>query len=212
MAVSITEYLQDEDTSTTGQASSSTTGPIQTAKWVSIGWTYNEPLPAGSCKGFEVALCTEGSASPESGILVIPIETTKADARHFIKLLELRSTQNLVAFVRAIYQSPHKSAWMASGVSVFTPNQRDYSNPNGYQKLPDGTIIQWGVVKAVGAGEVGVLFPLAFPHGVYSVVTGCYGGSASVVAGSRDWTVTGFTLVNAGAIENRDWNWMAIGY
>ncbi|MFJ5239550.1 gp53-like domain-containing protein [Pseudomonas neuropathica] len=40
---------------------------------------------------------------------------------------------------------------------------------NGYQKLPNGLIIQWGLASG-GTGALAALYPIAFPGGVFQVV------------------------------------------
>ncbi|NKI74760.1 phage tail protein [Dickeya sp. CFBP 2040] len=41
---------------------------------------------------------------------------------------------------------------------------------NGYQILPSGIIIQWGVGATLGAGVINQLFPIAYPNNIFSVV------------------------------------------
>jgi hypothetical protein len=49
----------------------------------------------------------------------------------------------------------------------------DFTNSldtNGYQKLPNGLIIQWGEETSGTSGSVDITFPLAFPNNCYSLV------------------------------------------
>ncbi|WP_369799142.1 tail fiber protein [Eikenella sp. NML03-A-027] len=76
---------------------------------------------------------------------------------------------------------------------------------NGYTKLPNGLIDQWGFVPMgwQGEGPVKVTFPIAFPNECYNVqITVKSGGSSGAVGtditiGAGDLTATGFNaLVN----------------
>lgn len=43
---------------------------------------------------------------------------------------------------------------------------------NGWQRLPGGLILQWGVATTSGAGNVSVTFPLTFPNASWGVTLG----------------------------------------
>lgn len=77
---------------------------------------------------------------------------------------------------------------------------------NGYQKLPGGLIIQWGVGAAAIAGTA-ITFPITFTTACYSVISTSVGGTiaANTASGS---TLTGFIQKNANADSS---NWIAIG-
>jgi hypothetical protein len=87
---------------------------------------------------------------------------------------------------------------------------------SGYQKLPSGLILQWGVSAGVPSGTgIPVTFPLAFPNNVFRIAatarSATYTSSLSAVIGSE--TVTGFTLgAFSGAGLTRTFDWIAIGY
>lgn len=97
----------------------------------------------------------------------------------------------------------------------------DFANSlvgNGYQKFPNGLIIQWGESNT----EAAVTFPTAFPNFVLSVTTGTLGLPAvneARVTHAGTPTRTGFTpsgrLVSAGgtvAVSVHGIKWMAIGF
>lgn len=72
---------------------------------------------------------------------------------------------------------------------------------NGYQKLPSGLIIQWGVGTFTTAGSANS-FPIAFPSAFYGMMTG-NNVSASVFTSSVNQTLSGFTgYVNIGTTAN----------
>lgn len=62
----------------------------------------------------------------------------------------------------------------------------------GYQKLNTGLIIQWGNFASSGSGDVGVTFPIAFPHALYSLTFGNNSESSFGAPGSSSQSLTGF--------------------
>ncbi|HHX9718355.1 TPA: gp53-like domain-containing protein, partial [Enterobacter asburiae] len=75
-------------------------------------------------------------------------------------------------------------------MSLFTR----YLASNGWQKLPGGLIIQWGMggmPAGVLTGEV--LFPISFSSGVFAILA-TDTGAASVTYGTTNRSKTGFTL------------------
>ncbi|MFC2858653.1 phage tail protein [Citrobacter farmeri] len=68
---------------------------------------------------------------------------------------------------------------------------------NGWQKLPGGMVIQWGMggmEAGVNAGDV--TFPIAFPSNVFAILV-TDTGAASVPYGTTNRSKTGFTLTRA---------------
>lgn len=122
-----------------------------------------------------------------------------------------------------------------SGGSDWAKNDSDrflfLASANGYQKLPSGVIIQWGV-SAGSPTSVPVTFPIAFPSVCRHVSSSDWGTGAAVFPLKRsmwqfsDLTATGFTANNLGAINQASpgaaptWvssgpsscPWFAIGY
>lgn len=77
---------------------------------------------------------------------------------------------------------------------------------NGYQKLPGGLILQWGSQDVGGAGSTPIVFPIAFPTAVISVMAGTrYAGSGTpsnlVAAAGTNVTLSGMTLGSTGAMS-----------
>lgn len=97
---------------------------------------------------------------------------------------------------------------------------------NGYQKLPGGLIIQWGVGNttpntASGSpnfgyfGTAAVTFPIAFPSAVVNVLVTPQDSPATELGASwNSLTTTGVTLYmnNYQSGVNVNLNWLAIGY
>jgi hypothetical protein len=53
---------------------------------------------------------------------------------------------------------------------------------SGYQKLPSGLIIQWGIVSSSAAGYSTFDYPIAFTTAVYSIVLTPVGGTGAIFA------------------------------
>lgn len=66
---------------------------------------------------------------------------------------------------------------------------------NGYQKLPSGVIIQWGLLTTSSSGgNVSTTFPITFPNTAFACFVGCAGATAGGNYGSiQDLSVTGVT-------------------
>ena len=92
---------------------------------------------------------------------------------------------------------------LADAVAQFTGTNTQLT-ANGYQRLPSGLIIQWGIRTTTGATVVN--FPIAFPTACLSVnaTSGSNGGFPVVVS----VTTSTFNLDSA-ATNNR---WIAVGY
>jgi len=84
---------------------------------------------------------------------------------------------------------------------------------NGFYAMPNGFIIQYGVVTSLSPGAHSVSFNETFPNAVFQVqitpTTTGSGAQAQSVASAQ--STTGFTL-NAGATVSQSFNWLAIGY
>lgn len=85
---------------------------------------------------------------------------------------------------------------------------------NGYTRLPNGLILQWGVSGSIGQDSSGsVTFPIAFPSAVYCItITGRQ--AINTTSGGSDTistqNTTGFTIAH-GADGTSSFYWMAIG-
>lgn len=92
-----------------------------------------------------------------------------------------------------------------------------YLATNGYQKLSNGLIIQWGMDGTTG-GNVNptVTFPLAFPNSCFRVlisIAGDVGNGAYVDMGVTNApTSTNFVYYRGQDVGTLPMSWMAIGY
>mgnify|MGYP000937111969 CR=1 FL=1 len=84
---------------------------------------------------------------------------------------------------------------------------------NGYQKLPGGLIVQWGLstYDSGSLTERSVVFPVAFPNGAW-IVTGTDVGLLSYCYSFSSYSATGFMAHFADGLGEWGFNWIAIGY
>lgn len=77
------------------------------------------------------------------------------------------------------WRARYNGAWTDWREVYSTGNTPAFLAQNGYQKLPNGLIFQWGVVEAVShASNVPVTFPVTFPNTCFMVVASQYQGEA----------------------------------
>jgi hypothetical protein len=114
-----------------------------------------------------------------------------------------------------VFSSNGSNQWNCEGQSApdMFPNSMA---ANGYQKLPNGLIIQWGtsasISSSVSSGTI--TFPVAFPSnaayvniiGVGAVTTGA---NTNLCLATK--TATNFSFVNT-YLSAEPFNWIAIGY
>lgn len=86
---------------------------------------------------------------------------------------------------------------------------------SGYQKLPSGLILQWGIAST-GASPVAVTFPIAFPNACRAVTLGAlYATSAAGAQVTSALSTTGFSLqmttFTGTNLPGQSVTWMAIG-
>ena len=98
---------------------------------------------------------------------------------------------------------------------------------NGWCKLPNGLILQWGKITLPNLTneQTGVCtLPVTFPRAVFAIIMGSVAGSTSYGPGAQEGfsikmqTTSNFTWVsswesrNNGAFGNAPAQWIAIGY
>ena len=104
----------------------------------------------------------------------------------------------------------------ALGYSPVNPNQfPSYLGANGWQELPNGFILQWGISSTVFIDSTLVVnFPITFPTTTLNVQATAYyntvsGGSGPSI-GISNWTNSSVTLINDNL--NAQATWLALGY
>ncbi len=98
----------------------------------------------------------------------------------------------------------------------FTSLFTNFKTTNGYQKLPSGLIVQWGIAITNASGIATATLPMAFPN-AHLIAVGTHRGSgaANVInTGSTKTTVTfKVTAMPAGTVSADWWAYyIAIGY
>lgn len=85
---------------------------------------------------------------------------------------------------------------------------------SGYQKLPSGLIIQWGLTTTGSGGSTPVTLPISFNNSIYKIIA-TVGSTAFGVATFNNPTASAFSLdawANSGARIAGAVYWLAIGY
>lgn len=86
---------------------------------------------------------------------------------------------------------------------------RQSLNTNGYQRLPGGLIIQWGVTSGSGSSGTVVTFPVAFPNSCASVIVNAI-NRQDYQSNVSSRTATNFTVHNY--LQSSPLLYIAIGY
>lgn len=81
------------------------------------------------------------------------------------------------------------------------------SSTNGYSRLVNGLLMQWGSVASVGTGGASVTFPVAFAVAPYSIVVTSKAATPATGA-AQSPTTTGFTIDSS---ATSDYYYLAIG-
>ena len=103
----------------------------------------------------------------------------------------------------------------ATGDAVVFSQFANNKAESGYQRLPNGLIIQWGVqgsyAGVINLNYTVITFPIAFPNACFTVVStpmSSYGGSTAILYSSvQTWNAT--TVTFPSTLSGR--TWMAIG-
>ena len=84
---------------------------------------------------------------------------------------------------------------------------------SGYQKLPGGLIIQWGIITTSGITDTIVTYPIAFPNATLRG-WGTASGNTTVGLGNGTATTISIATLNpaTGAFVSANLNWFTIGY
>lgn len=84
---------------------------------------------------------------------------------------------------------------------------------NGYQKLADGVIIQWGIISDTASTTGSITFPITFTNSTY-VITGSLhtlnGQGGYLAFGSQANATVSWQRYSTGGTQQ--YRWIAIGY
>ena len=110
------------------------------------------------------------------------------------------------------------SDWFQKVYSFVGPDGWTKSHSSsGYQKLPSGLIIQWGVTASLSsASTTTITFPKVFPNSCLQVILGIKDNASGSTAatghfGTGNYTATGFDAYNRTSAANV-FNWFSVGY
>lgn len=98
---------------------------------------------------------------------------------------------------------------LKTALTDFTGVNQNLNATSGYQKLPGGLIIQWGLNTATAANFL-VTFPVTFPITPVSIVFGQ--NEATTSFNNNFLTTTGFRYSNAAATYPDAFTWISLGY
>lgn len=105
---------------------------------------------------------------------------------------------------------------LAALAAKFSASGMQSLTTNGYQKLPGGLILQWGITASIPQDStLTVNFPISFPNTVLNVnITGQ--GNSVATTGAGEDTVGAFNsnqfVIYHGQDGNRPFYWFAVGY
>ncbi|WP_194932800.1 gp53-like domain-containing protein [Pseudomonas aeruginosa] len=120
---------------------------------------------------------------------------------------------NVSAFIQTLFDDP-------DGATAFATMGESHSfGANGWEKLPNGLIRQWGKAAVADDQFVAITFPTAFLNDCYSVVatvevTGALTGTSTASALVGKVTTTGCSLgvsINNGTVLSGFVYWQAVG-
>ena len=134
-------------------------------------------------------------------------------------IVQLSTATNSTATNMAATPSAVKAAY---DLAVSKADLSDFASlraGNGYQKLPNGLILQWGSVSIGVDSAVNITFPIAFPNAVLNAQStvnggGAIGGAAVLSSHVGSLSATGMTvaMTENGVPGAKPMYWFAIGY
>ncbi|MCP8463089.1 phage tail protein [Pseudomonas sp. ZM23] len=218
-SLATTEFVQRAIGNFSGQTSANTTRALtldMAGQVINCGNTITVTLPTGTSEAvgatFQINNAGSGVVTVQAAAGQSLYGVGNSTARTFV--LGAGDTVT-VAYVGG-------ASWYAwGGVQLgASAGFASFQQPNGYQRLPSGLIIQWGVAIG-GTGALTSVYPIAFPNAVLQVTAtladktiGSVGGislylNASTIANKTAITVTVNGSDSAGATAAR---YIAIGY
>lgn len=114
--------------------------------------------------------------------------------------------------------STETNGWYATGGSGTLPYESKFAasiTASGYQKLPSGLILQWGlaVASVPAGGSLVVTLPIAFPAGVLGAIpVSGMAGPVDAVLGIELMSLSQFRIRNGGSSATTDTSYFCYGY
>jgi hypothetical protein len=149
------------------------TGPNDAGKWVfasTPGLTFTLPLASSLSPGTMINVAGNGS-----GVTVV------RQGSDIITYSLSPTSATIAPYDTAIFLVVSNGNWYLVGGESHLATSSSFASSlaaNGYQKLPSGLLVQWGLTGATVAGQVNT-FPIAFPSAVFAVTAAIAATSAS---------------------------------
>lgn len=172
------------------------------------------------CSGsgpYTVTLPAASTMQPGTGFFIFattgPITVTRAGADTFFGIAATSFTLNTGDSIHI--EQASASGWLAYGGTASLGYSAVFGASiaaNGYQKLPSGLIIQWGVaiIPSGSPGTLAITYPIAFPNGRVCGLISPAGNPSGTVPGI---TLTSNTVATLYAYSaSQVVYWLAIGY
>lgn len=178
-------------------------------------------ISCGGSGGYALTL-PAASAFPVGGTLTIVNSgtgaiTAQCAGSNLIYMGSSAPTSISVAAGDTVILEAWSTIWIASAGAALLPYSalfRSSLAASGYQKLPSGLIIQWGVTASIGTdASVTVTFPIAFPNACLCAVAQSNltpGGTGGAAISTRSYTIT--TMLVGNDLTPASATWIAIGY
>jgi len=181
--------------------------PIIISKLAATKVSLADLTAATSLSDTDLFLVRQGTT--EKSVTKSLISNVIADASETVKgIVELATSSETLTGTdntRAIHPAGLMSGFVKSLIT------------NGYQKLPSGLIIQWGITSAITSGtEVNITLPITFPNGFINSVasrysTGVPSTAVSVATNSLSLSQIKASYFNTGG-GNSQISFVVIGY
>lgn len=167
-----------------------------------------------NCTGLPLATGVTGLGTGVGTFLATPSSANLAAA-----ITDSVGTGNFVRAISPAFTVTPTAPTAASNTSTTQLATTAFANPansiaaNGYQTLPSGLILQWGVTSSIApSGSSAITFPVAFATALYSFNFSCGGAQLAAQASSYYDTssTAGVTVHNQGN-QAAVFSWFAIG-
>jgi hypothetical protein len=149
--------------------------------------------------------------NPSTGALTVSRQGTDN-----LRWTDANATASVLGNGDSLYvESDGASTWYVLGGTAQLPASPLFARGTGYQKLPSGLIIQWGILPSNTGGDTIVTLPIAFPNGPVSLSVTASVVSSVGYANYWNFLKTSFNMNvwnNAGSRLNNQVAWIALGY
>jgi len=116
---------------------------------------------------------------------ILALEITKGANSNNTSTVVLKAPSGIFLDAPSVYVGDK------NGARVLTTNDITHGsdgNYNGWLKLPDGTIMQFGIIHNTGTnGEISVTYPIVFPKGVVMGLAQMVNGNLNIDNNSASW-------------------------